>query len=69
MEVRPTFSVLISNNRYYHPADGVFVTKLILFHLMLFVQVSLQKWLGDKGNRARSTARIDYIIVYAAPHP
>jgi hypothetical protein len=32
----------------------------VLFYLM---QVSLQKWLGDKGNRDRSRVRIENIIV------
>jgi hypothetical protein len=35
----------------------------ILFYLMLFVQISLQKWLGDKER-----VSISYIIVYAALH-
>jgi hypothetical protein len=59
------FFSVVSNNRYCYPADGVFIT----FDLMLFVQVSLQKWLGDEGNRARSRARVDYIIACAVPHP
>ncbi len=62
VEVRPTSSVLVSNNRYCHPADSIFVK-------MLFIQVSLKKWLKDKGNRARSRARVDYIIICAALHP
>ena len=41
-----TYSLLASNSHYCHPADGVFT-------LMLFIQVSLQEWLSDKGNRAR----------------
>jgi hypothetical protein len=32
VEARPTFSVLVSNNRYCHPADGVFVTNTVLSH-------------------------------------
>jgi hypothetical protein len=30
VEARPTFSVLVSNNRYCHPADGVFITNIVL---------------------------------------
>jgi hypothetical protein len=30
--IMPTFSVLVSNNHYYHPADGVFVTNTVLSH-------------------------------------
>jgi hypothetical protein len=35
VEARTTFSVLhvvIGNNRYCHPADGVFVTNIVLSH-------------------------------------
>jgi hypothetical protein len=32
MEARPTSSVLLSNNRYYHSPDGVFITNTILSH-------------------------------------
>jgi hypothetical protein len=32
VEARPTFSVLVSNNRYGHQADGVFVTNIVLSH-------------------------------------
>jgi hypothetical protein len=60
MAVANFFSV----SKQQSPADGVFVT----FYLMLFVQVCLQKRLGDEGNQARSRARVDYIIVCAAPH-
>jgi hypothetical protein len=53
--------VLVSNNRYCHPADGVFDT-----NILLFCPSFLQKWLRY---RARWRAHINYIIVYAAPHP
>jgi hypothetical protein len=55
---------LASNNRYCHPADGVFDTNILLSHAIC--PSFLQKWLGY---RARSRARIDYIIICAAPHP
>jgi hypothetical protein len=32
VEAQPTFSALVSNNRYYHPADGMFVTNIVLSH-------------------------------------
>jgi exonuclease III len=43
------------------------MASLSQIYLMLFnfVQVSLQKWLDDKGNRTRLGVRIDYIIVRA----
>jgi hypothetical protein len=58
VEAWPTFSVLVNNNRYYHPVDGVFVTNIVLSHAScprLFEEVVW--W---QGNRARSRARIDY---------
>jgi hypothetical protein len=38
VEVRPTISVLVSNNRYYHPADGVFGINIVLSHTIKFYQ-------------------------------
>jgi hypothetical protein len=32
VEARPTFSLLVSNNRYCHPVDGVFITNIGLSH-------------------------------------
>jgi hypothetical protein len=57
VEARPIFSLPVSNNRYCqcHPADGVFITKLILFCLTLFVQVSSQNLSGLVTNMTKET--------------
>jgi hypothetical protein len=30
VEAQPTFSVLVSNNCYWHPANGIFITNTVL---------------------------------------
>jgi hypothetical protein len=67
LEARPTISLLVSKTI---ATVTVSVIQLMasLFYLVLFVQVSSQKWLSDQGNRARSRVRIDYIIVCTVPH-
>ena len=39
-------AMLVSNDHYCHPADGILNSNDFLS--MLFVRISLQKWLGDK---------------------
>jgi hypothetical protein len=61
------FSLSISKNRYCqcHPADGVFITNIVtVLYLMLFVQISLQKWLGDQ--EIESTYRFHHRLCSAA---
>ena len=49
------FSVFAGNDRYCHPADGIFDNNILCY---LFIRVSLQKWLSNKGNQLSQIASV-----------
>jgi hypothetical protein len=70
MEAWPTFSVLVSNNRYCHPADGVFVTNIVLSHAICPSFFAEDAWKSSEIERAyrlhrrwRSAAPLDWAAV------
>jgi hypothetical protein len=68
VEVQPIFSVLVRNNGYCHPADGIFVTNIniVLSHAIcpsFYVEVCLEIGSAYRLLRLRSAVPLDWAAV------